>query len=255
MAHAEGSGKAEDLGADVADADEAEGAAFETEPEVADAVLPAAGAEVALFDGETVAEGEEQGQDGLGHGAADAVGGDGDDDAGAGAGFDVDGVVADAETGKDGEAVGGLEGAGGEASGAGDDGVEAGDVVGIDFGNVGHEFEIGGDVAEDVEAEVPGWEVALVVEEIGGEPDAERLGVHRGDPLRLIGEQVRSVAVAVAVALWRVGRGGVGVPWRGRLDRLRRRRPDRGAGTELAGAHGCTGGSGCGGDVHGRGAL
>ena len=141
VAHAEGSGKAEDLGADVADADEAEGAAFETEPEVADAVLPAAGAEVALFDGETVAEGEEQGQDGLGHGAADAVGGDGDDDAG-----------------------------------AGDDGVEAGDVVGIDFGNVGHEFEIGGDVAEDVEAEVPGWEVALVVEEIGGEPDAERLG-------------------------------------------------------------------------------
>jgi len=185
VTHAERLGEAEYFGADVADADEAEGTAFEPQTKVTDPVLPTTGAEVALFDGEAVAEGEEHGEDGFGHGTAYAVGGVGDDDAGAGAGVGIDGVVTDAEAGEDGEAVGGRQGVGGETLDAGDDGVESSDVIGSDLGSVGHEFVVGGDFTEDINADIPGWEVAVVVEEVGGEADAEGLWVQGNDPLRV----------------------------------------------------------------------
>ena len=53
------------------------------------------------------------------------------------------------------------------------DAVGSGDVVRFDLGKVGHEFVVGGDFAENVEADIPGREVAFVVEEVGGEADAE----------------------------------------------------------------------------------
>jgi hypothetical protein len=97
MAHAEGGGEAENLGADIADADRAERAPGQAHADVVELLRPAAGAGQPVLDQELLRQGQDEGDD---HGRdrpAHAVGRQGHQHAVRGAGRNVDRVVAHAE--------------------------------------------------------------------------------------------------------------------------------------------------------------
>ena len=200
--HPERLQQAEQLGADIADADRAECA-----PDEADAhMLAPPGkacrtlARQSVLDHQLAGERQHQRDDGHSHRPADAIRRDDEGDAGLGASLDIHGVVADAEAGHHGEPSIGMDALLREAMREEDQGVEIGELVRPDRvrGLEISEFHISR-AAQRLEVEIGKDGGAVGFAEIARESDA--IGrAHDFFPPRLVAQPARNLLIASARA-------------------------------------------------------
>ena len=181
--HVERPGEAEHLGADVADAERAEGAADEADPHVLRAPGVAGGglAGQPVLDHQLAGQRQHQRQHRGRDRPPDPVRGDDEGDPGPGAGLDVDGVVADAEAGHHREAAALRHALGREAVGEQDQRVEVLELLGAERARGLEERHLdAGRAAQRLEVEVGIGRRAVRLAEVARERHA-KLG-HRRPP-------------------------------------------------------------------------